>query len=100
MTNHYLTLGLPPKTAPLRLYARYLELAKIHHPDAGGEGERFRQLTEAWNVLKDKVSRANYDRRLELEGRICPQCHGTGQGVALMKREPPACKSCAGSGLK
>src|SRR5206468_6053522 len=41
---------------------RWLELAKRHHPDAGGDGARFRQAKQAYEALRDPVRRAEYER--------------------------------------
>jgi curved DNA-binding protein CbpA len=41
---------------------RWLELAKQHHPDIGGDGAIFRQAKEAYEILRDSARRAEYER--------------------------------------
>lgn len=40
----------------------YLKLAKIHHPDKGGDEVEFKNITEAYNILYDDEKRVLYDR--------------------------------------
>jgi hypothetical protein len=40
-------LGVPPSANRADIEAAYRRLAKVHHPDAGGDAERFRIITEA-----------------------------------------------------
>ncbi len=39
----------------------YLKLVKTHHPDHGGNPEMFQQITKAYEILKDKENRKEYD---------------------------------------
>jgi curved DNA-binding protein CbpA len=39
-----------------------LRAAKVHHPDAGGQAERFLEVRAAYQVLSDPARRALYDR--------------------------------------
>ena len=41
-------------------------LAAKHHPDKGGDKERFNYLVKAFENLRDSVSRAAYDAQQEL----------------------------------
>lgn len=51
------------KTAtPEELKAAFRKLAKTHHPDVGGDPEKFKEINEAYNTLSDPQSRAAYDR--------------------------------------
>ncbi len=40
----------------------YYKLAHKHHPDKGGEEEKFKEINEAYEVLSDSEKRAQYDR--------------------------------------
>lgn len=42
------------RLAAMKLAARraYRELARVHHPDAGGDAEKFRELAAAWEFIK------------------------------------------------
>jgi curved DNA-binding protein CbpA len=44
------------------LIRQYGRLARIYHPDKGGEPMSFRYLKMAYDVLKDPETRAEYDR--------------------------------------
>ena len=46
----------------VELKAAYRSLVKQHHPDAGGDEHRIRELNAAWEVLGDPHRRAEYDR--------------------------------------
>lgn len=41
---------------------QYRTLAHQHHPDRGGDAERFKRISIAYEVLSDPVRRAEYDR--------------------------------------
>jgi DnaJ homolog subfamily A member 2 len=43
----------------------FRHLAKTHHPDKGGDPEKFKQLSQAASVLQDPNLRAAYDRHGE-----------------------------------
>jgi hypothetical protein len=65
----YAVLGLPREATPLQVARAHRRLAKQHHPDLHGtaEGateaaERMRRINEAWALLSNPVSRADYDR--------------------------------------
>lgn len=46
------TLGLTGHESKDEQRKRYRQLAQQHHPDKGGEEERFRAIQEAWQLLK------------------------------------------------
>ncbi len=39
----------------------YRSLARVHHPDAGGDAEEFKNIQEAYSLIGDPVKRAVYD---------------------------------------
>jgi curved DNA-binding protein CbpA len=39
----------------------YITLAKIHHPDQGGNSEMFQKITKAYEILSNKNKRKDYD---------------------------------------
>src|SRR5438874_432591 len=41
---------------------RWLEVARATHPDVGGDGVRFRQVKQAYEILRDPARRAEYER--------------------------------------
>ncbi len=39
----------------------YLKLARVHHPDKGGDPEKFKEITKASDILTDEKKRRIYD---------------------------------------
>lgn len=66
--SHYATLGVRREATADEIRAAWRSLAQLHHPDKGGDGEKFKSLSEAWKVLGDPVARAAYDRRRVFPG--------------------------------
>ncbi len=64
--DYYETLGLPRDASPDDLKKAYRRLALRHHPDKNpgdpAAAEKFRSVTEAYQVLSDADRRARYDR--------------------------------------
>jgi hypothetical protein len=61
-TDLYRILDVPPLASGEMMRQRWLEVVKREHPDAGGDGTRFRRLREAYDVLRDPERRAEYER--------------------------------------
>jgi hypothetical protein len=61
-TDLYGVLGVAPLASGEAVRRRWLELAKRHHPDTGGDGALFRRAQQAYEVLRDPVRRADYER--------------------------------------
>jgi curved DNA-binding protein len=61
--NYYSVLGIEPTATSEQIKAAYRKLARQHHPDSGGDAEKFKQVTEAYDVLKDPHKRAAFDHR-------------------------------------
>ena len=61
-TDLYRILGVPALSSGERIREHWLDLAKRHHPDAGGDGARFRRAQQAYEVLRDPARRAEYER--------------------------------------
>ena len=58
----YRILGVPPLASGETVRHRWLEVAKRHHPDVGGDAARFRQAKQAYEVLRDPDRRAESER--------------------------------------
>lgn len=58
----YRILGVPALSSGEMIRQRFLELAKQHHPDAGGDSGLFRQAKEAYEILREPGRRAEYER--------------------------------------
>jgi hypothetical protein len=58
----YRILGVPPLASGETIRQQWIEVAKRHHPDAGGDGVVFRHVKQAYEVLRDPERRADYER--------------------------------------
>jgi curved DNA-binding protein CbpA len=64
MLNAYAVLGLYPQATDEEVKRTFHRLAKQHHPDAGGDGEAYRLISQAYAILRDPVRRAQLDAAL------------------------------------
>jgi len=65
--DYYEVMGVSRDATEEQIKAAYRTLAKKHHPDLNRDNpkeaeEKFKELSEAYEVLMDKEKRANYDR--------------------------------------
>ena len=63
--DFYSVLGVPRDASEADIKKAYRKLAMEHHPDRNkspGAEERFKEITEAYEVLRDEEQRAAYDR--------------------------------------
>ena len=60
--NYYDILGVKKDASADDIKKAFRRLARKHHPDAGGEEEKFKQINEAYEVLSDSEKRAQYDQ--------------------------------------
>ena len=61
MPNHYETLGVDKNATQDELKKAYRKLSKEHHPDKGGDEEKFKEISEAYSVLSDPEKRKEFD---------------------------------------
>jgi curved DNA-binding protein CbpA len=57
----YDELELPKNCTSAEIKQQYRILAQIHHPDKGGDEEKFKQIKLAYEILSDPTKRAHYD---------------------------------------
>jgi curved DNA-binding protein len=63
--DYYEILGVPRDASQQDIQRAYRQLARRHHPDVNkepGAEERFKDITEAYNVLSDPNKRKRYDQ--------------------------------------
>lgn len=63
MTNPYDVLGVNTGNSDQEIKTAYRRLAKQHHPDAGGDQQRFAEISSAYDSIKDANARSNYNQR-------------------------------------
>eukprot|EP00359_Climacostomum_virens_P009035 CAMPEP_0204911836 /NCGR_PEP_ID=MMETSP1397-20131031/10096_1 /ASSEMBLY_ACC=CAM_ASM_000891 /TAXON_ID=49980 /ORGANISM="Climacostomum Climacostomum virens, Strain Stock W-24" /LENGTH=207 /DNA_ID=CAMNT_0052082533 /DNA_START=48 /DNA_END=668 /DNA_ORIENTATION=+ len=60
--NYYKILGVNRNASSEEIKAAYRDLVKIYHPDLStGNSEKFKEITQAFEVLKDALNRRAYD---------------------------------------
>lgn len=62
MQDLYEILGVSQDASEEEIKRAYRQRARTLHPDAGGDDEAFKELTTAYEVLRNPETRANYDR--------------------------------------
>lgn len=79
MSNHslYNILELDKSCTTQDVKKAYMKLAKQHHPDKGGNTEKFKEIANAYEVLSDEQKRAIYDQT----GQVSEVPPSQGMGV-------------------
>ncbi len=81
--DYYATLGVSKEATKAEIKKAYRKLARQHHPDANaGDDTRFKEISEAHDVLSDDTRRKEYDemRALFAGGGFRPGGYGGGNG--------------------
>lgn len=60
--DYYEILGVGKSASADEIKKAYRKAAVEHHPDRGGDEAKFKELTEAYEVLKDAEKRKRYDQ--------------------------------------
>ncbi len=60
--DYYKTLGVPRDADADTIKKAFRKLARTHHPDAGGDEAKFKEINEAYEVLSDEKKRQMYDQ--------------------------------------
>jgi len=61
MKNYYDILGVDEKATSTDITKAFKDLAKKHHPDRGGDKDKFQEINEAHDTLKNSQKRHDYD---------------------------------------
>lgn len=62
MKNYYEILGIQKSASKDEVKKAFRSLAHKHHPDKGGDEQKFKEINEAYQILSDDKKRAQYDR--------------------------------------
>ncbi|CEL56292.1 DnaJ homolog subfamily C member 7 homolog OS=Schizosaccharomyces pombe (strain 972 / ATCC 24843) GN=SPBC543,02c PE=4 SV=1 [Rhizoctonia solani AG-1 IB] len=66
--DYYKILNIARDCADSEIKKAYRRESLIHHPDKGGDEEKFKILTEAYTVLSDPQRRRRYDMGVDEDG--------------------------------
>ena len=90
--NAFGVLGLSPGATSAEVKARYRDLARTLHPDAGGDAAEFSKVAQAY---REALAEAT------VREATCPACGGSGRRNVTSRGFQQAsvlCQSCHGSG--
>jgi len=60
--DYYKILGVSKDSTKEQIKKAYKKLALQHHPDRGGDAEKFKEISEAYAVLSDEGKKEQYDQ--------------------------------------
>lgn len=60
--DYYKILGISKNASPDDIKRAYRRLAHEHHPDKGGNQEKFKEVNEAYQILSDPQKKSQYDQ--------------------------------------
>jgi curved DNA-binding protein CbpA len=65
LNEHYETLGVNKNSSQDEIKKAFRKLSLKHHPDRGGNNEKFQKINAAYEVLKDPTKRQQYDMGID-----------------------------------
>lgn len=65
--NYYKILNLDNNCNGKDIKKQYIKLAKKYHPDKNGDLEKFKLISEAYEILSDPEKKYKYDNNIILE---------------------------------
>lgn len=65
----YDILGVDKSQSCAEIKKAYFKLARTHHPDKGGDPERFKEISQASEILTDETQRRIYDETGSIGGQ-------------------------------
>ena len=66
--NFYDVLGVSRDASDKEIKTAFRKLAQKYHPDAGGDEQKFKEISEAYETLSDEKKRKEYDQLLMFGG--------------------------------
>jgi curved DNA-binding protein len=63
MTDYYSILGVNENSNPDEIKKAYRSLANKYHPDKGGDANKFKEISVAYDTLSDAQKKAEYDQQ-------------------------------------
>ncbi|MDO4590591.1 MAG: DnaJ C-terminal domain-containing protein [Slackia sp.] len=78
--DYYKTLGVSKSATAEEIKKAYRKLARTHHPDAGGDEAKFKEINEAYEVLGDEKKRKLYDQYGTADAQRIPYGWGGAAG--------------------
>lgn len=95
--DYYKTLGVPRTATADEIKKAFRKLARTHHPDAGGDEAKFKELNEAYEVLSDDKKRKLYDQYgTANENQIPPRAGAAARSTSRTSSAARAAASAAG----
>eukprot|EP00894_Picocystis_sp_ML_P002923 jgi/Pico_ML_1/53440/g3980.t2 len=97
-TKFYELLGLDKNASADEIKKAYRKQAIKHHPDKGGDPEKFKEIGQAYDVLSDPEKKQVSMRQIgpgmiQQMQSVCPTCKGSGEAVDPSDR----CDKCRGN---
>lgn len=65
MTDYYKTLGIGRSASTDEIKKAYRSLAMKHHPDRGGDEKKFKEISEAYEMLSDPEKKSMIDSGID-----------------------------------
>ena len=63
MSEYYNILGVSKTASDDEIKNAYRKLARTHHPDKGGNKEKFQEIQTAYEILSDENKKREYDNQ-------------------------------------
>lgn len=99
MINHFRVLRVQTNVTPEALKSAYRARCLETHPDRGGKKDRFDEVTTAYHVLSDPVSRRDWERDYQnaagAQGHVvCAACFAVNRVRSLAPGQSAKCAAC------
>jgi DnaJ-class molecular chaperone len=98
MKSYYEVLKVHHDATQEEIKYAYWSIARVAHPDVGGDLDKFVGIVEAYNILIHPNQRKKYDGKLSLTMDVCHVCKGAGAKYSAKTNAPTMCKICSGVG--